>query len=117
MGPGAVRALKVAVVVMGVVIVLGTGLLVALIVQRVMHAHGAGGNAAAGGAAGGVPIVAAAAPVVAGNAVLDEPAGTHIAAVSAYGGGLAVTLSGGGPDRVVLLDGALRVVGRISLAR
>jgi hypothetical protein len=28
-----------------------------------------------------------------------------------------VTLVGGGPDRVVVLDGALRVVGRIALAR
>jgi hypothetical protein len=49
------------------------------------------------------------------DTVLDEPAGTHMVAVGSDGGRLAVVLSGGGPDRVVLLgpDGA--VVGRVAL--
>ena len=50
-------------------------------------------------------------------AVLDEPAGTRMVAVAPRGNGVAVLLTGGGPDRVVLLgpDGA--VTGRVSLRR
>jgi hypothetical protein len=40
----------------------------------------------------------------AGTVVLDEPAGTHIAGVAALGDRLTVTLSGGGPDRVAIID-------------
>ncbi len=43
--------------------------------------------------------------------VLDEPAGTHIAGVAAFGGEMALTLAGGGADRVVLVN---PVTGRIS---
>jgi hypothetical protein len=121
MGPGAMRALKVAVVVMGLVIVIGTGVLVAVIVKRVIQAHGGahGGGQVARPEPVRVPPVLAgpAAPAAAGGAVLDEPAGTHIVAVAGYAEGLAVTLSGGGPDRVVLLDRDLRVIGRVGLAR
>jgi hypothetical protein len=53
-----------------------------------------------------------------GNVVLDEPAGTRIAGVAAVGERIAVTLSGGGPDRVAIID--LRhgtTVGRVSLRK
>ena len=59
-----------------------------------------------------------AAPEVARDAVLDEPAGTRIAGVSALPDRLALRLQGGGPDRVVVVD--LRtgqVVARAGLAR
>ncbi len=111
MGPGALRALKVAVVAMGVVIVVGTGALVVAIVQRVTHSHLGRVPVAQ------VPAVTVPTGRVPPSVVLDEPAGTHIVGVAADGKGLAVTLVGGGPDRVVVLDGALRVVGRIALAR
>ena len=89
------RALKVAITVMGVLIVAGTVLLVTLIVRR---------SVPAGGAAGPV--------------VLDEPSGTRIAGVSLLPDRWAVQLEGGGPDRVVVLDAQSgRVVGRIELAR
>jgi hypothetical protein len=80
--------------VMGVLIVLGVATVAVTIVTR----FGPG------------------APAPAGNVVLDEPAGTRIAGVAAVGDRLAVTLSGGGPDRVAIVD--LRhgtTVGRVSL--
>jgi hypothetical protein len=88
------RALKIATVVMGVLIVAGTIGLLAVLARR---------------GAGGLP------PVV--TAVLEEPAGTRIAGIAAVQDRLAVRLQGGGTDRVVLVDprtGAL--AGRISLA-
>ncbi len=58
------------------------------------------------------------APVSLADVVLSEPAGTHIGAVSAAGDRVAVVLSGGGPDRVVIWDVAHgRVGGRLSLGR
>jgi len=56
------------------------------------------------------------APAPGANVVLNEPAGTRIAGVTALGDRIAVTLSGGGPDRVAIVD--LRhgtTVGRVSL--
>ncbi len=127
MGPGAMRALKVAVVAMGIVIILGTGVLVVVIVQRVTQAHSgaplaakveAGPPVSSSGPRPSVPSggIAPAAAIPA-SVVLDEPSGTRITAVTSWRGGLAVTLSGGGPDRLVLLDPAMRVVGRVLLAR
>jgi hypothetical protein len=88
--------LKIAVVVMGVLIVAGVVVLAVALTQRV-------GTLVAGG--------------VAAPAVLDEPAGTHIAGVSALPDRLALTLQGGGPDRVVVVDSRSgRVLGRVSLA-
>ena len=92
------RALKAAVIVMGVLIVVGTATLAVLIVQRL-------------GSAGSE---ASARPAT----VLDEPAGTRIAGIASSGDRLAVQLQGGGVDRVVVIDlhsGA--IAGRIALAR
>ena len=50
--------------------------------------------------------------------LLDEPAGTRIAALSASPDRLAVQLTGAGPDRIVLLDTKSgRILGRVGLAR
>src|SRR3954465_13549432 len=98
MGEAALRALKIATIAMGVLIVMGVGVLIVAMARR-----------------GGAPPP----PPVANLAgVLDEPAGTRIVGISMLPDRVAVQLSGGGPDRVVLLDprgGA--VAGRISLAR
>jgi hypothetical protein len=100
MGDG-MRGLKVAVVVMGVLIVLGTIGLAIGIVRR-----------------SGAPVVAVAALPTMVSAVLDEPAGTRIAAIAAVRERLAVQLQGGGVDRVVLIDPVTgTVAGRISLSR
>ena len=93
------RALKIATIVMGVLIVAGTLTLLIAVFRRVS---------------------APSAPALAASiaAVLDEPAGTHIAGIAAVRDRLAVQLAGGGVDRVVLIDPATgAVAGRISLAR
>ncbi len=92
------RALKILVVVMGVLIVLGTATLAVLIVRRV-----SGGEA---------PTAAAL------LRQLDEPSGTAITSIALSQDRLAIQLHGGGPDRVVLMDpktGA--TLARITLTR
>ncbi len=92
------RALMVAVIVMGVLIVGGVATIVVTIVSRMA------GPAASGSAAT--------------QALLDEPAGSHIAGISVAPDRVAVQLQGGGPDRVVVVDTrAGRVTARIGLAR
>jgi hypothetical protein len=89
------RFLKVLTVGMGVLILAATTLLAVIIARRI----GATGQVSA-------PIAL----------LLDEPAGTRIAAIAVAGDRLAIRLEGGGADRVVLVDphsGA--VVGRIGL--
>lgn len=89
------RALKVAVAVMGVLFIGGFATLVTLLVQRM--SSGTGGIA---------------------SAVLDQPVGTRIAAASAAQDRLVVQLQGGGPDRVIVLDvRSGRVLGTVGLAR
>jgi hypothetical protein len=98
MGSG-MRALKFATIAMGVLIVLGTTVVVVTVVRRTMS--GPGGS-----------------PEKAFTAVLDEPAGSTIAGIAAVRDRLAVQLHGGGSDRVVIVDPATgAIVGRVSLAR
>lgn len=88
------RALKVLVVVMGVMIVAGVVMLGVVVTSRMTP------------------------PKLAQAALLDEPAGTHIVQISAAGDRVVVLLQGGGPDRMVALD--LRtgqVVSRAGLTR
>ena len=89
------RWLIAATVVMGVMIVVGTGVVVATIVKR-----------------------AGSGPAKESAIALDEPAGTHIAGVSGAGDVLAVRLEGGGPDRVVVIDlRTMRPAARVGLVR
>jgi hypothetical protein len=74
------RALKILMVVMGLLIVAGVGVIIVTITTRLS-----------------APQTTAAAP-------LDEPAGTRIAQIAASGDRLTMLLQGGGPDRVVVLD-------------
>jgi hypothetical protein len=100
MGDG-MRALKVAVVVMGVLILAGTTALVIGIARR-----------------SSMSVAPTAASPVTVSAVLDEPVGTRIAGIVAVRDRLAVQLQGGGVDRVVLIDSATgTIAGHISLAR
>ncbi len=90
-----IRFLKALTIGMAVLIVVATTALVVLIARRI------------GGTGSTAPSVVA---------VLDEPAGTRIARVTAAGDRLAVQLQGGGPDRVLLVDPRTgEVVGRIGL--
>ena len=98
MGSG-MRALKVATIAMGVLILVGTAVILVTIVKRTMSGPA------------GIPEKAFA-------AVLDEPAGTAIAGITSVRDRLAVQLHGGGPDRVLLIDPVSGVVvGRVGLAR
>ena len=93
------RALKIATIAMGVLILLGTTVILVTIVKRTMS---------------GPPAV----PGKAFAAVLDEPEGTAIVGIATLRDRLAVQLRGGGADRVVLVDAATgAVLGRVSLSR
>ncbi len=88
------KAMLTAVIVMGVLIVLGVATLAITVVRRLS------------------------APAAQAALVLDEPAGTHMVALGSTGDRLAILLQGGGPDRTLLLDPRSgQVVGRIGLAR
>ena len=104
MGDGkGMQALKVATIVMAVLIVLGTVTLLVLLARR-----GASPSASAP-----APVVVVGAPF---GTTLAEPEGTRIVGVAGVADRLAVSLQGGGPDRVVLVDprsGA--VLGRVGL--
>ncbi len=96
---GGMRALKIVTIAMGVLIVLGTTVVVVTVVRRTMLAP-------------------AGMPEKAFSAVLDEPAGTVIGGIVSVRDRLALQLHGGGADRVVLVDPASgAVVGQVSLAR
>jgi hypothetical protein len=98
MGDG-MRALKIAVIVMGVLILAGTTTLIVVVARRMT----------------GPASVAVSLPAL---VTLDEPAGTRIAGIVAVRDRLAVQLQGGGVDRVVLIDPVTgAVAGRISLVR
>lgn len=88
------RALVALVTVMGILIVVGVIGVAVTIAQRL------GGTSARA------------------ETFLEEPAGTRMGGVAVSADRMAVLLSGGGPDRLVLIntrDG--RVVGRVGLAR
>jgi hypothetical protein len=100
MGDG-MRAVKIAAIAMGVLIVLGTTVIIVTIIKRV----------ASGPSEAGITQKAFA-------ATLDEPAGTGIVGMASVRDRLAVQLHGGGADRVLLIDPASgAVVGRIGLPR
>ncbi|MGC8477635.1 MAG: hypothetical protein ACP5NP_14900 [Acetobacteraceae bacterium] len=80
---------------MGVLILIGTTVLVVTIIRRAS---------------------APAAPGPAYARVLPAPPGTRLVGVAGAGGRIAVALHGGGPDRLVLIDPRDgRVVGRVAL--
>jgi hypothetical protein len=96
---GGMQAVKIATIAMGVLILLGTGVIVVTIVKRTVSGPA------------GLPDKTFA-------AVLDEPPGSGIVGIAQVHDRLAVQLRGGGVDRVLLIDpGSGAVVGRISLAR
>ena len=75
------RGLLAIVVIMGVLIVAGVAILAATIVHRLS----------------GSSVAQAAVTLV-------EPPGTHMQSIASAGDRLAILLTGGGPDRVVLVD-------------
>ncbi len=103
------RALLAAVIVMGVMILLGTAVLISTVVRRAMRPP-----------VGAVATVPPPADAAVRQLTLDQPPGTRIASVVRQSDTvLAVTLSGGGrADRLLLWDVAAgRLVGRLTLDR
>ena len=95
----AMRAVKIATIAMGVLILLGTTVILVTIIKRTVS-----------GPAGQPEKVFA--------SVLDEPVGTGIVGIASARDRLAVQLRGGGTDRVLLIDPASgAVVGKVSLGR
>ena len=89
------RALKALVGIMGVLIILGTALVIGVVINRLYARKAA-------------PSISVSAPVAA-SATLAP--GEHIAGIAAAGPDLAIWVSGPGGDRLLLLDpasGALR---------
>jgi hypothetical protein len=87
---------KAAAIIMGVLILVGTGVIAVTIVKR-MSGVSAPGNV---------------------TVVLDEPEGTRVGGIAALPDRLAVLLQGAGPDRIILIDphsGAK--AGAVTLAR
>ncbi|GCE84727.1 hypothetical protein [Komagataeibacter diospyri] len=111
------RALLAAVIGMGVLLFIGSLALVGVLVHRMMHPVPAPTAAVAGMVTVAAPVVAG--PGVPGDLVMDEAPGTHVQAVTARPDGLlAVVLSGGGADRVVVWDPAgRRIVARLVVGR
>ena len=96
------RGLMTAVIGMGVLILVGVTVLVVLMVQRMSSPP---------------PPNVSAVTMASTTTLTDEPAGTHIAALSLSGDRLALQLMGGGPDRVVILDAKTgRIVAKTGLA-
>lgn len=92
------RALKILVAAMGVLIVVGTTALVVIIARRIASPAPAEGPAV--------------------NVTLAEPAGSRIAAIAAGEGRTLLLLTGGGPDRVVALDARSgKILGTVTLGR
>ena len=96
------RALKVLVVVMGVLIVFGTVTLVVMVIQRASNTAARPGTAAADFT----------------NLALNEPAGTRIVGMTATADRVALQLHWDGLDRVVFIDPKTnKATGQVVLGR
>ncbi|MBB2201314.1 hypothetical protein [Gluconacetobacter tumulisoli] len=108
------KALLAAVIFMGVLLAVGSLVLVGVLVHRISHPRH---DVVASGA---TPAPVVPAPPMSGdygNLVLDEPAGTRITGMTRQADTLlAISLSGGGGDRIVLWDLPHgRIAGRVRL--
>lgn len=104
------KALLAAVIVMGVMIVVGTAVLISVVVSRATHRPSLASASIADGPPqpGGAAVAALS---------LDQPPGTRIVSVVRQSDTLlAVSLAGGGPDRLLVWDVAGgRVVARLTM--
>lgn len=108
------RALLAAVIGMGIVLAVGSLVLVGVLVHRISHPR------ATAPAAVTAPVTTTMAvlPQDLGRLVLDEPAGTHVTSIARQADmALAVALTGGGADRVIIWDLAHnRIIGRLQVS-
>ena len=109
------RALLAAVIGMGVLLAVGSLVLVGVLVHRMSHPRATATQPAQVAA---TVSAQAELPQDLGRLVLDEPAGTHVTSLARQGDTtLAVALTGGGADRVVIWDLAHnRIIGRLQVS-
>ncbi|WP_075631502.1 hypothetical protein [Novacetimonas hansenii] len=106
------RALLAAVIGMGIVLAVGSLVLVGVLAHRISHPR------ATAPATAPVTTTMAVLPQDLGRLVLDEPAGTHVTSIARQADmALAVALTGGGADRVIIWDLAHnRIIGRLQVS-
>ncbi|GBR07682.1 hypothetical protein [Acetobacter oeni] len=99
------RGLLASVIGMGILIVAGTGVLLAVIVHRMSHPTS-------------LSLPASSPPLIEKTVTIHEPAGTAIKQIAWQNGSLlALHLTGGGEDRIVIWDTSSgRIIGRLQLA-
>ncbi len=100
---GKTRPLMIAVIAMGVLVILGTTVVIVKVVKDMM-----GGNSEA----------AVSQTVTLTTHMLSQPAGSHIVTIAGAGDRLSVLVNGGGPDRILFVDPASgAVTGQLMLGR
>ena len=99
---GDLRGLKALVGIMGVLIILGTALVIGVVIHRIYARNGAPS----------MPAAVLTAPGAAASTAMLAP-GEHIAGIAAAGGDIAVWVSSPVGDRVLLIDPAS---GRVNVA-
>lgn len=114
------RALLAAVIGMGIVLAVGSLVLVGVLVHRISHPRATAPATIPAPAAVTAPVTTTTAvlPQDLGRLVLDEPAGTHVTSIARQADmALAVALTGGGADRVIIWDLAHnRIIGRLQVS-
>lgn len=109
------RPLLIAVIVMGVLVVLATGVVIVKVVTDIT-----GGSPApaltTSALTGAVSVPADAVTLT--TRVLSQPEGSHIVSITGLGNRLSVLITGGGPDRILFVDpGTGAVTGQLMLGK
>ncbi len=105
-GGNDLRGLKALVGILGVLVILGTALVIGVVIHRLYGKAEAAAPAMAPGMAPATPTILPPAPNM-------LPAGEHITGIAGAGGDVAVWVSGPAGDRILLLDPA---TGKLSVA-
>ncbi|GAB0114247.1 hypothetical protein [Acidisoma sp. C75] len=106
------RPLLIAVIVMGILVVLATGVVIVKVVQDIAG----GGRQPAASPVALVP--GGPARVRLTTQMLNEPPGSHIVSITGVGDRLSVLITGGGPDRILFIDPASGLVtGQLMLGK
>lgn len=102
------RPLLIAVIAMGVLVVLGTTVVIVKVVKDIVSGS-AHGTAASSTTADTIALT---------TNMLSQPDGSHIVNIAGVGDRLSVLVSGGGPDRVLFVDPATgHVTGQLMLGK
>jgi hypothetical protein len=103
------RPLLIAVIVMGVLVVLGTSVVIVKVVKDIIG----GSSHATADSAGVSPDT-----IMLTTNMLSQPLGSHIVTITGLGERLGVLINGGGPDRILFVDPATgHVTGQLMLGK